>query len=87
MKREGLLRLYFVFLGLFFALGIPDDIEVFFHQLGGRLIYWKDYRYWYWQMPLFNDPNWKPAKPINNTKEQQIENPLEISEQDRKSVV
>jgi hypothetical protein len=49
------MRLYFIFLKLFFTLGIPDDIEVFFHQLGGRLIYWRDYRYWYWQMSLFND--------------------------------
>jgi len=48
------MRLWMVSLGLFYVLGIPDDIEVFFHQLGGRLIHWKDYRYWYWQMPLFN---------------------------------
>ena len=55
MKREGLMRLYFIFLKLFFTLGIPDDVEVFFHQLGGRLIYWKDYKRWYWQIPLFGE--------------------------------
>jgi len=49
------MRLYFIFLKLFFTLGISDDVAVFFHQLGGRLIYWKDYKRWYWQIPLFGE--------------------------------